>query len=828
MPNRTIYLNTIKDIHKSVGASFLNQENMMKTLQEAWKNDKTPAKVNYLTMYRKVFRGVLSVWSEREIKKALYSRSKKKPDLKTILLKTDAALKVCALSLIPELRENEDVLANMTFGGLTPEQLKKDFVDIRVKYLDEKEATEAMRKRKADTYAKYKPVWVKTSTRKIVELVRDEATLAKMSEEEKLDYALALSTYRDDLDLSRPLDALEKDMIDDALAAWKTELNIPKEMPLEHLSTVKYVRYADELGKDEWVETNIADAAAEYNKSPTPAKQDIENYKKQAKETAEARKEKERTAPNKGVEDDTAEMVGDFFMQEELKEDIQKAPEVRAAEKERLFLEEKVIEFNQKYSLRVNKDKLRTSVEQLSVLMIKAREEKENFMSKDNVVVIENGETKCYSAKEYYKDEREKINKAYEDELQKLHEARAKAKKDFDATISSMDVNDSNMKDFHMDETQRKAMKEMAENNLKEKYAQLDAQLAAVQAKIDDEMAAFKGGIVIEKNGNDVKQYSSSRYYETHETQKEQYAYGEYQKMYSRLYKDACKNLKAQNYPKGKATDFSAIAKDVDQLFKSAMYISKVYDNDKNIEIIQKSSFGGFTAEKLASFVVEQEGDAWLLNQSSEQAWSKQTAQAKNILAGWRNEERKNPKVKPADRIKDTLTEKCEAFKNGQISRKEMLDYMIAADSHIQSRYPTRWARGSSMIQYNREKNALKECFYAVGLLESDSLRVAMNEEYTKMAGSMSKEEVFKSISAKMNGSAMFKEQKESLAREHQVVQDRILAEKTAKLEELKAKDKEPISIPSLDEKKAILNQQPRVPMIQPHAVSQRKLAINQ
>lgn len=831
MPNKTIYLNTIKNLEKSVGASFLNYDELSKTLQEAWQNDETPAKVNYLTTYRKVFRGVLSYWTEREIKNALYSRAKKKPDLQKFLLKTDEALKVCALSLIPGLRENEDVLSNMTFGGLTPAQLKKDFVEVRAKYLDIKEANNATKKRNADNYAKYKAEWIKISPRAIVEKTKiyNLDALAQMTEEEKLEQALALNSYRNDPHLPLPLGQFEKDIIDDALAAWKTELNCPKDMPLENLETVKYVRYADELAKEEWLDTNIAEAAKEYNsKAPTPAKKDLEDYQKTVTNTANARHIKEAAIPTQGIEDDTAEMVGNFFMQEELKRDIANAPQENPVQKERAFLEERVMKFNEIYSLRVNKDKLRTSVEQISALMIKAREEKENFMSKDNVVVIENGETKCYSAKEYYKDEREKINKSYESELQKLHDARAKAKKDFDATINSMDVNDSNMKDFHMDETQRKAMKEMAENNLQEKYAQIDAQLAVVQAKIADEMAAFKGGIVIEKNGNDVKQYSSSRYYETHETKKEQYAYGEYQKMYSLLYKDACKNIKQRNYPKGKETDVAAIAKDVDTLFKSAMYISKVYDNDKNVEIIQKSSFGGFSAEKLAALATEQKGDPWLLNQSSEAVWAKQVSQAKGIISQFKEAEESKRAKNPSMMVKLTLDKKRDEFAKGLITRKQLLDYMLAADSHIQDRYPTRWDRWNRSTQYKREKNALNECYQALGLNPGDSLRVAMNQEYTRMANNMSKEEIFKSIGAKMNGAGNFKEQQTTMSKAHQIVQDRILAEKTRRLDELRAQGKEPISIDSLDERKNILNQKPRSPMIKAPAQKQRTLAANQ
>ena len=86
MPNKTIYLNTIKDMEKNVGFSFINKDELAKTLQSAWKDDTTDAKVNYLDKYRKIFRGALNVWAEREMGKAFYARSEEKADLKRCLV----------------------------------------------------------------------------------------------------------------------------------------------------------------------------------------------------------------------------------------------------------------------------------------------------------------------------------------------------------------------------------------------------------------------------------------------------------------------------------------------------------------------------------------------------------------------------------------------------------------------------------------------------------------------------------------------------------------------------------------------------------------------
>jgi hypothetical protein len=54
------------------------------------------------------------------------------------------------------------------------------------------------------------------------------------------------------------------------------------------------------------------------------------------------------------------------------------------------------------------------------------------------------------------------------------------------------------------------------------------------------------------------------------------------------------------------------------------------------------------------------------------------------------------------------------------------------------------------------------------------------------------------------------------------------LARKERELESLKAKDKEPISIPELDPRKEILEQKPRVKPIVPAIQKQPTLSVNQ
>ena len=846
MPNKTIYLDTIKEMEQDVGHVFIDKDAMAEKLQDAWKNDTTQAKLNYLGVYRGIFRDVLKIWTDKELSVAFYARSEKMANFKKALLKTDETLKMCAMALIPELRENEDILSHMTFGVIQQERLKNECISARSKYLGEKESENAMKKRKAESYDKYKAEWQNVSTRKITTLVWDKDALHLMSKDEKIDYALALDTYRNDPNPIRPLDTREQELIDEALLEWKKEFGCAKDDALDKVLVNEYFQYAGKLGDNEWIDREVEDAIAEYNKTHNRAKEEIAQYKETEKNTAEFKRISEQTERNAGVTDDTAEMLGeffapeeqayeqameakrkkhegitdetaemlgDFFMQEELTLEVEEAP----LRKERMFLEEKVTDFNKKYSLRVNKDKLFTSVEQVSALMIKAREEKELFMSKDNVV------EKCYTVNEYFKDVIEKANKEHAEELDKIEKERKQVEKERKEVLEKIAKQNG-----VLDQKTIENMQADAEKDFQKKKEELEKRIAEAKEELEDALAGVQGGVVFEKNGKEIKKYKASQYYETHETQKEQYAYGEYQQMFSLLYRDACKNLKEKNYPTGKVTDFSTVASDVDKLFKSAMYISNIYDNDKNIELMQKCSFGGFSAEQLATFATNLDGDSWSLNQSSETVWAKQATQAKSILSGWVNEEKINPKVKPADRIKTVLDEKRTLFTKGKITQKEMLDYMLAADSHLQNNFPTRMKRFWGRSQYNREKNALKECRNALGLTENDSLRVAMNNEYSKQAGQMSKEEVFKSIGAKMNATLTFQAEKDALAKEHQTVQDRVVAEKVAKLEDLKAKDREPISIPALDERKVILNQEPRVKPVQPVVEVQRNLNLNQ
>jgi hypothetical protein len=295
--------------------------------------------------------------------------------------------------------------------------------------------------------------------------------------------------------------------------------------------------------------------------------------------------------------------------------------------------------------------------------------------------------------------------------------------------------------------------------------------------------------------------------------------------MFSKLYKDGAKNIKEKNYADCKKTDFSAVAKDVDRLFKSAMFMNGMYEDENNKDIIRKCALGGFSEEQLASFVGEFKGDIWAGAQMSDALWAKQSQHAKDILSKWDAEEKQNPKVKPADRVKAVLDEKRKLFEKGGITKKEMLDFTIAGQIHMQMKFPTNAAKFFSLLQSNRERKALLACRSALGLTEEASLRVAMNQAYLRIEKqTSSKEEIFHSMKVELNNTPTFKEEKKRLEEEHKIVSDREVERKKALIEELKEKDKEPMSIEELDERKAIVHAGPRV---QPININELKINKN-
>ena len=813
MPNRTIYLNVVKDIEKNT--SLGNQMDLEKRLQEAWERDESEEKSDFLAEYRNIFQVVLKAWTGNEVARVLRSLSGEKPKFQQCLLAVDESLKLCAMALLPKLRDNEDILSNMTFGVMEKSKLKGELVSARGAVASPRTAEKEMKARQAEAYSRYKDSWKKTPAQDIADLVKNEGKLRSMSEKEKTDCALAINFYCNDQSLETPLKEDEKRLLSAAVAEWKKVLGCPNDESLEEFVGAQYFNHAQKIADDEWLMKEINGAIAEYNKHPNPSKQEIEKYKELEQKTAQSKKESERKQYSTNITDDMSVMVGDFFMREELTQELAE----ETLRKERKMLTEKLAETNKKYLMRISGEKLRTSIEQISSLMVKAREEKEKFLSKDSVIVIENGEEKVYSVQEYYKTDIEESNKKYLEIVNQVEAERENIKHKYDKVLQTTDKTEN-----ELGKEMAESLRQGAERVYKEESAALDRELASANRGLREQQEAYQGGIVVEKNGDTIKRYKSSEYYETRETQKEQTAYSEYQKMFAKVFEDACKNAREKDYLKGKITDYASIAKDVDSLFKTAMYVAGVYENPKNKEFVQKCSFGGFSTEQLAESVANIKGDLWSENQSSEQAWTHQKAEAKRIVAEWVDAEKTNPKAKSGELIQETLEKRRQEYKKGLISKKEMFDYMIAAEAHLQKRS----AVFSITSTGKRAMAELNLCRLVTGLKSNDSLRVAMNTEYAKMANSLYKEKIFRTIQDSVGTLHNFETEKDMLNKKHQEVKEGIRAEKQKMLDKLRAEDREPISIPALDERKTILHQKPRVQQIKPPAQMQKNLNLEQ
>jgi hypothetical protein len=118
-----------------------------------------------------------------------------------------------------------------------------------------------------------------------------------MSQDEKIDYALALDTYRNTENLNRPLDAQEKELIDEALKEWKQELGCTYGETLDEFLAGQYFRYAQKLGEGDWLDNQLNEAIAEYNKPLNPAQEEIYLYKEEWGKAIAAKQKEEEQQP---------------------------------------------------------------------------------------------------------------------------------------------------------------------------------------------------------------------------------------------------------------------------------------------------------------------------------------------------------------------------------------------------------------------------------------------------------------------------------------------------------------------------------------------------
>lgn len=772
--NKIVFDNCINILEGEAKIALIDKEQFATALRDAWEKDKSTAKVEFLGTYGKIFRSTLEKWTIHEAEAAFQSRSDTMPNFGKNLLCVEQNLKLSAMALIPELRENKDVLSNMTFGGVQPNALNKEFTSVTRQFTLPKKIEKAVAEREQQAYKTYADKWANLTVRRITEVAYSEEKLASMSRDEKINYRLALGVYLSKMSgkkevvdnkevvVGQKIGDKEIDLIESAIAVFNTDLKWYKNSSIVDNLGDEYSRQASKIHDQDRIYREVQQTITAYNQSPNPAADEITKYKLLHEDAQKVKADKERTIEN-SFEDEAVSAVGDLFAIAEAEAELNDV----YTSKERTFLNQKVDRFNETYKMRIGQEKFRTSIDQVSRLMMSAREEKERFLDPENVVVIENGKERVVRAEEYFATEIAEVEKQYQDSLSALEG--------------------------------------------KERSADLERQKKEIEKEHKTGLARLHGGIVIEKNGDVATRFVASDYFDTHETTHEQYAYSEYQKMYGRIFADACRSVKEENYAKGTPVNYGEVAKDVDEMFKSAMFESRMYDNAKNEEMVEKCNFGGFSTEQLANIAVGVKDEKWSLNQKSEQAWQQQSDMAKKILSDWHQAEKQKGAQSSTFNVQKDLLTKSQAFKNGEIGKKELLDYTLAAESHLQRNFNGRWKKLFNFIQYRNEMAAIRGCRSMLGLNEKASLRAELSNIYAASASQMQKENVFQAMDEVVGNSLSFDTAKEKFETEHKQVKDAVKEQKQAAFNDLMESGREPLVIEELDERKAILHQGPRV-----------------
>lgn len=771
MFNLNVFYNSIDTLEAVSGIKLLDREEFANQLLDAWEQDETQAKNNFLETYNRIFKETLKKWTESEFQNFHRTNAEEYPSLSRNLMDMERNMKNCALALIPELRHNsyEDVLFHMTFGNMEKTKIVGEFNDMARYFVGIKTNEDTAKWRQKTAYDKVKDEWKNMLVRNITDSAHDKNKLQAMSQDEKIDYLCALNEYKTEMlgtekevdgkvvPAVRKISDKEVDLIDSAISSLMDDVKFDKTISLDENIAGIYYKRGQLLNDKEKVREEVNKAVEELNKNANIAQNDVEKYNASVDTIKEFKSKRERVVDVKEVTDDTLEAVAEMFSIEEKK--VELADDVA---KEKKFLDDKVEAFNKKYGIELSEDKFYTSIDQLSRMMMSAERQKEEFLDGENVVIIQGGKEKCYNSRTYYEQVflKEEANK------------------------------DSNI-------TYEKFLKTEYYKN----YA----------------------GRVFEINGEQVRSFKASEYFETRETSSEEYVYGEYQSLYASIYKETCEKNKARGYANAKETNFTVVTKHVNELFKSAMFATHLYDNPNNRVIVEKCSFGGFTIEQLSNIANSAKGGAWALNQKSDEAWRIQSEGSKSILSEWTKNEKSVGIRTSVSRIQSDLNAKIDAYKNGEINKKELIENTIAGEAHLNSRFDTRRKKFFSFIQYRKELNVLKQCRETLRLHENDSLRVALSNEYVAIANRMNNEKIFNSVSKAVEESPTYENDKERLTAEHKTVKDAVMAEKQRELDEMLSKGREPIEIPELDERRNIVNGEPRSKAI----VEQPNLQLN-
>lgn len=839
MLHQDIYDNSILILESAAGFHFIDRVGLSKALHDAWKKDTSKEKLSFLQAYNGLFREHLKKWTQNAAERYI-NRPSAMPDFGANLLLMEEHFKRAAMAVIPSLCDEKNLLADMTFAGIEENDLGEEFYSVTLSNTKSKRIEELVENRTKSAYEKYKEEWAEDVVRKITEVAYNADKLRKMSKDDKIDYLLALNEHAKSLEDKPDIPDDHKELLANARAKMMDEVEFDKDISLEeNLDSVLSER-ANSLSDSERISKEMGAAVTKYNLTDDPAQKDIEGFLLQV----DSKVEKQKADI---VNEDAAEMASEMFAI------FDKENEIADEGIERRQLEQRIEEYNGKYGSRVSKEKLRTSVAQLARLMVEARAEKEGFLNADNMVVIDGGKEKMIPAKEYYKDlsddalaaeiPREKggfviekqegktVRYSFEEYQRrkkakeaKPHNKKKGGKRDNSAAPEReriVDINTDLIGENKLDPDSIIIIENGKETTVK--VSEYNEELS--KQAIADARANVKGGFVVEKDGNKTRRYKASEYFETHETAKEQIAYKEFQTMYARLYADACQKAKEISYEKCEPVDFAKIAEDTDYLFKTAMFEAGVFKDARNKEIIEKSHFGGFTAEQLSNIAAGVKGGGWELNQSSEAAWKKQSATTKKILTEWRKNEQKDTKIRHSvDRVEKSLTAYRKEHDNGTVSRKRLLEYTIAAEAHMQAKFNTRWKRFISFRQYGREKAAINSCRASLGLNELVTLRPRLVNIYNEASQKMSKEAIFQSMNKAVEDVADFEHSKLQLNNEHKRVKEAERQRKTEELEQMRSQGREPIQIPELDERKRIVNEGPKSkPVIMQQQLQQSK-----
>lgn len=809
MPNENIFNNNIYTLIKKYGLN-INPVKIKKAITTFWEKDETQEKVAFLKDYGKLFGEILKKWNEKQIKRNIVTGEKF--TLKNDLLALEKHLKLSAMAVIPELRTNKNLLSEMTFGVVVPADAPTVFWGYAKDCITEKSMLDYVKARKQAVHNTYKKVWENSKTSKITEIVYKTQNLEKYTQLQKIDYLLALEMHYEQLD-KNTIGEIEDTLYKDAIDKWKEVLGADKNSSVENIVKDIFTQKANQLLTEESVREEVEAAITEYNKIQDPATAEIEEYQKQeelekAKEVNAKIAERAEKKLHLGVTDDDASVFGNFFETIELQEEAAHiSPETKSID----FIFNKISKFNKDYGLTIHGKTFYQNVTEVSKILVEAREEKENYLNKDNVVVIENGQAKVYKAEEYFKDAIDKRKQEREAEIKLLENE----KQQFLTEKQKLTETINKQKDVYNNDEQWQDLKDKQEKIIADRQKALDEKLAKQEQVFNEDMASYKGGIVYEKNGDTIRKYKSSEYYETHETAKEKKGYEALEKMYKRVFTDACAKIKTDSYKEAKSVDFAKIAKEADDLFKTAMYTAGVFDSEKNNEILFKGSFGGLGTERLAEIAQNANGGNWELKPNSDEAWKIQSKNATSILIGWKT---KSKNMDITENIKNDLDSMVYMYSQGDIGKKQLLDYTIAAESHIHREYNTFLKKFLSFGKHKTQEKAVLKCRKALGIGEKDSLRAHMSKLYQDQKQQMSKDNIVKDLNKLMEKSLDIPKAKKALDTEHQIQKDKELAEVLQKQEALKRAKRKPIIIEELNEKNKILSSNPKSKPVVPQS----------